>query len=59
MRNAKRSYDKNIDSQGVYELQGGINKYFKVFPEGGYLSGTVLTKDLTHPKNDSWLPAFI
>lgn len=25
--------------QGVYQLQGGIDKYFKAFPDGGYWKG--------------------
>mmetsp|Transcript_8601 Transcript_8601/g.18620 ORF Transcript_8601/g.18620 Transcript_8601/m.18620 type:complete len:721 (-) Transcript_8601:28-2190(-) len=30
---------KDLGIQGVYQLQGGIDKYFKQFPEGGYWKG--------------------
>jgi len=30
---------KALDIKGVYQLQGGIDKYFKDFPEGGYWKG--------------------
>jgi len=30
---------KDLGIQGVYQLQGGIDKYFKEFPDGGYWKG--------------------
>jgi len=30
---------KELGIQGVYQLQGGIDKYFKEFPQGGYWQG--------------------
>lgn len=30
---------KALNIQGVYQLQGGIDKYFKAFPEGGWWKG--------------------
>lgn len=28
--------------KGVYQLQGGIDKYFKEFPDGGFWKGTCM-----------------
>jgi Rhodanase C-terminal len=36
---------KNLGIQGVYQLQGGIDKYFKEFPDGGYWKGKNYTFD--------------
>lgn len=30
---------KALGIKGVYQLQGGIDKYFKEFPDGGYWQG--------------------
>ncbi|GKY92327.1 hypothetical protein MPSEU_000203800 [Mayamaea pseudoterrestris] len=30
---------KDLNIKGVYQLQGGIDKYFKEFPDGGYWKG--------------------
>jgi predicted sulfurtransferase len=30
---------KSLGIKGVYQLQGGIDKYFKQFPEGGLWKG--------------------
>ena len=30
---------KNLGIQEVYQLQGGIDKYFKEFPDGGFWKG--------------------
>lgn len=30
-----------LNIKGVYQLQGGIDKYFKEFPDGGYWKGKV------------------
>ncbi|EEC45426.1 predicted protein [Phaeodactylum tricornutum CCAP 1055/1] len=30
---------KDLNIKGVYQLQGGIDKYFKAFPDGGYWQG--------------------
>jgi Rhodanase C-terminal len=38
----KMSHDPSVQDlniQGVYQLQGGIDKYFKEFPSGGYWQG--------------------
>jgi predicted sulfurtransferase len=47
---------KELNIQGVYQLQGGIDKYFKAFPEGGFWSGKnyVFDKRFAHapPKID-------
>jgi hypothetical protein len=47
---------KALGIQGVYQLQGGIDKYFKEFPEGGYWKGKnyVFDKRFAHapPKVD-------
>ncbi|KAL7559034.1 hypothetical protein ACA910_016376 [Epithemia clementina (nom. ined.)] len=36
---------RNLNIQGVYQLQGGIDKYFKEFPEGGFWKGKNYTFD--------------
>ena len=36
---------KNLNIKGVYQLQGGIDKYFKEFPEGGFWKGKNYTFD--------------
>lgn len=36
---------KELGIQGVYQLQGGIDKYFKEFPDGGYWKGKNYTFD--------------
>ena len=36
---------KELGIQGVYQLQGGIDKYFKEFPDGGYWEGKNYTFD--------------
>ena len=30
---------KELGIKEVYQLQGGVDKYFKVFPDGGYWQG--------------------
>jgi hypothetical protein len=37
--NQMSSVNPNLKTQGVYELQGGIERYVKTFPEGGYWKG--------------------
>lgn len=32
---------KDLNIKGVFQLQGGIDKYFKEFPDGGYWKGKV------------------
>lgn len=50
---------KALGIQGVYQLQGGIDKYFKEFPDGGYWQGKnyVFDKRFAHapPKIDGEL----
>lgn len=50
---------KALGIQGVYQLQGGIDKYFKEFPDGGYWKGKnyVFDKRFAHapPKIDGVL----
>jgi predicted sulfurtransferase len=50
---------KELGIQGVFQLQGGIDKYFKEFPEGGYWKGKncVFDKRFAHapPKVDGEL----
>jgi predicted sulfurtransferase len=36
---------QELNIQGVYQLQGGIDKYFKEFPDGGYWVGKNYTFD--------------
>jgi predicted sulfurtransferase len=36
---------KDLGIQGVYQLQGGIDKYFKQFPNGGHWAGKNYTFD--------------
>ena len=36
---------KELGIKGVFQLQGGIDKYFKEFPEGGFWSGKNYTFD--------------
>jgi predicted sulfurtransferase len=36
---------KELGIKGVFQLQGGIDKYFKEFPEGGFWSGRSYTFD--------------
>jgi predicted sulfurtransferase len=36
---------QQLNIQGVYQLQGGIDKYFKEFPDGGYWIGKNYTFD--------------
>jgi predicted sulfurtransferase len=36
---------KDLGIQGVFQLQGGIDKYFKEFPQGGFWSGKNYTFD--------------
>ena len=45
---------KNLGIQGVYQLQGGIDKYFKEFPDGGYWKGKnyVFDKRFAHAPVD-------
>ena len=47
---------KDLNIQGVYQLQGGIDKYFKEFPDGGHWKGKnyVFDKRFSHapPKID-------
>jgi len=42
----------NLNIKGVYQLQGGIDKYFKMFPEGGHWVG----KNYTFDKRFSHVP---
>lgn len=44
---------KNLNIKGVYQLQGGIDKYFKQFPEGGFWEG----KNYTFDKRFAHTPA--
>ena len=37
--NQMSTVNPNLKPQGVYELRGGIERYVKTFPEGGYWSG--------------------
>jgi predicted sulfurtransferase len=50
---------KNLGIKGVFQLQGGIDKYFKEFPDGGYWKGKnyVFDKRFAHapPKIDGEL----
>ena len=50
---------KKLGIKGVYQLQGGIDKYFKEFPDGGYWKGKnyVFDKRFAHapPKVDGEL----
>jgi hypothetical protein len=50
---------KALGIKGVYQLQGGIDKYFKEFPDGGYWQGKnyVFDKRFSHapPKIDGEL----
>lgn len=46
---------KKLGITGVYQLQGGIDKYFKEFPDGGYWEG----KNFTFDKRFSHAPAKI
>jgi predicted sulfurtransferase len=50
---------KDLGIKGVYQLQGGIDKYFKEFPDGGYWKGKnyVFDKRFAHapPKIDGEL----
>ena len=50
---------KALGIKGVYQLQGGIDKYFKEFPDGGYWKGKnyVFDKRFSHapPKVDAML----
>ena len=50
---------KSLGIKGVYQLQGGIDKYFKEFPDGGYWQGKnyVFDKRFSHapPKVDGML----
>lgn len=50
---------KDLGIKGVYQLQGGIDKYFKEFPDGGYWEGKnfVFDKRCAHapPKVDGEL----
>jgi predicted sulfurtransferase len=50
---------KELGIRGVYQLQGGIDKYFKEFPDGGYWQGKnyVFDKRFAHapPKVDGQL----
>eukprot|EP00980_Cylindrotheca_fusiformis_P009459 scaffold2068_cov96-Cylindrotheca_fusiformis.AAC.15 len=41
---------QSLNIQGVYQLQGGIDKYFKEFPDGGYWKGKnyVFDKRFSH-----------
>jgi len=36
---------KELGIQEVYQLQGGIDKYFKEFPDGGYWQGKNYVSD--------------
>mmetsp|Transcript_31254 Transcript_31254/g.47908 ORF Transcript_31254/g.47908 Transcript_31254/m.47908 type:complete len:604 (-) Transcript_31254:63-1874(-) len=36
---------KDLGIKGVYQLQGGVDKYFKQFPEGGFWKGKNYTFD--------------
>jgi len=36
---------KELGIQEVYQLQGGIDKYFKAFPDGGYWQGKNYVSD--------------
>ena len=46
---------KKLGITGVYQLQGGIDKYFKEFPDGGYWEG----KNFTFDKRFSHAPAML
>ena len=50
---------RTLGIKGVYQLQGGIDKYFKKFPDGGYWKGKnyVFDKRFAHapPKIDGLL----
>merc|ERR1712226_286100 len=46
---------KDLNIQGVYQLQGGVDKYFKQFPEGGYWKG----KNYVFDKRTAHAPAAI
>merc|ERR1711937_477576 len=41
---------KDLNIKGVYQLQGGIDKYFREFPDGGYWVGKnyVFDKRFSH-----------
>lgn len=51
---------KDLGIKGVYQLQGGIDKYFKEFPDGGYWKGKnyVFDKRFAHkpPARDALPP---
>jgi predicted sulfurtransferase len=44
---------EQLGIKGVYQLQGGIDKYFKVFPDGGYWKG----KNYVFDKRFAHVPA--
>jgi predicted sulfurtransferase len=46
---------QQLNIQGVYQLQGGIDKYFKEFPDGGYWKG----KNYTFDKRNAHAPPAI
>jgi hypothetical protein len=46
---------KDLNIKGVYQLQGGIDKYFKEFPDGGYWKG----KNYTFDKRNAHAPPAI
>ena len=37
--NQMTAVDPEWDTQGVYELRGGLERYVKTFPQGGYFAG--------------------
>lgn len=51
LRKMDTDYDmQNFGIKGVYQLQGGIEKYFKIFPDGGWWKGKnyVFDKRFSH-----------
>ena len=46
---------KSLGIKGVYQLQGGIDKYFKEFPEGGLWKGKNYVFDKRFSVSDQWL----
>lgn len=46
---------RDLNIKGVYQLQGGVDKYFKQFPDGGYWKG----KNYTFDKRFAHKPASV
>ena len=47
---------KSLGVKGVYQLQGGVDKYFKAFEDGGHWKGKnyVFDKRFSHAKEVLW-----